>query len=669
MKKSIRTSSRLLRIEQLETRHLMAAINMTAQEQLMIELLNRARAAPAAEASRFGIDLNKDLPPGTISSTPKQPLAPDQILIQAAGGHSQDMLNRDYFSHTNPEQKSPTDRANALGYSGGVGENISWGGSTGSIDQNDQVYQRHESLFRSAGHRSNLLTGAYRDVGTGIRYGVFTKNGTNYNASMVTQNFGFGSGAYITGVVFADTVRADRFYDIGEGLGQINVLATTSDGSVFQTETGSSGGYRLLVPSGTYSVVFFKGGQSSGPPRSITVGSENVKLDFFGSFVDTASLNVTVDHASFSEDAGRNVAKLTITRSGYPLNSPLTVQLIGDATEIEMPATIQIPLNSASIQIPIHAVDDSLLDGTVRVAIRASAGAVTSSPLNIDVTDAESIRLNASVNRFAENAGAGVSVITVSRSNTDLAQSVTVRLVSSDTSELTVPETVVIPAGQQSTTVGVSAVDDNLFDGLQTVRVDATSNGYPPAQIDFQVDDFQNLQVVFPNQSPLVESDSNARQTQANIQLRSVAPAGGKTIRLESNPAGSVSIPSSVLMPAGQSQISFPVSIQPDAIQQGRRSVQVKIKMDPLEESINLVVLDSLLDRWHNAALRWDVDGNGRVDPLDVLVTVNEMNTNGPRRLDNARPTDRSLLFVDINDDGFLDPLDALGIINFINVR
>jgi hypothetical protein len=667
MNLSRRTNPRPLRIEQLETRNLMAVINMTAQEQLMIELLNRARAAPAAEASRFGIDLNKDLPPGTISPTPKQPLAPDQILIQAAGGHSQDMLNRDYFSHTSPEQKSPTDRASALGYSGSVGENISWGGSTGSIDQNDHVYQRHEGLFLSQTHRSNLMTDGYRDVGTGVRYGIYTQGGTDYNSSMVTQNFGFGSGAYITGVVFADTVRANQFYDIGEGLGQINVVATASDGRVFETTTGSSGGYRILVPSGSYSVLFTKDGRTSGEPRQVTIGSQNVKVDFSGALVETGTLSLSVNVASFSEDAGRNVARLTVTRSGYPLNSPLAVQLIGDSTEIDMPATIQIPVGSASIEVPLHAVDDSLLDGTVRVAIRASAGPVTSPPLNIDVTDAESIRLSASVTRFAENAGSGASVITVSRSNTDFGQPVTVRLVSSDTSELTVPETVIIPAGQQSTTVGVSAVDDNLFDGMQSVRVDATATLYTPARVDFQVDDFQTLQVVFPNRSPLVESDSNARQTQATIQLRSIAPAGGMTIRLESIPAGSVSIPSTVLMPAGQSQISFPISVEPNAIQQGRRKAQVKVKMDPLEESINLVVLDSLLDRWHNASLRWDVDGNGRVDPMDVLMTINEINTNGLRQLDNSRSTDRSLLFVDINDDGFLDPLDALGIINFIN--
>jgi len=242
-------------------------------------------------------------------------------------------------------------------------------------------------------------------------------------------------------------------------------------------------------------------------------------------------------------------------------------------------------------------------------------------------------------------------------------------LVSSDPSEATVPSSVVIPAGQQSTTVGVSAVDDNLLDGTQNVRIDATSTNYKPAQIDFLVDDFQTLQVVLPNASVLVETDPNARQTQATIQLRSVAPAGGMAITLESSPAGSLTIPATVVVPAGQSRVSFPISIQPTTSQEGRRIARVKTKMNALEESLSLVVLDSLLDRWHNAALRWDIDGNGRVDPLDALVGINEINANGSRRLDNSRSMDRSLLFVDTNNDGLLDPLDILGIINSINSR
>ena len=44
-------------------------------EQYLLELINRGRADPAAEAARYGIDLNEGLSPGTISSDPKQPLA------------------------------------------------------------------------------------------------------------------------------------------------------------------------------------------------------------------------------------------------------------------------------------------------------------------------------------------------------------------------------------------------------------------------------------------------------------------------------------------------------------------------------------------------------------------------------------------------------------------
>src|SRR5262245_55336620 len=47
----------------------------TPAEQLMLEVINRARANPTAEAARYSIDLNEGLAPGTISAAPKRPLA------------------------------------------------------------------------------------------------------------------------------------------------------------------------------------------------------------------------------------------------------------------------------------------------------------------------------------------------------------------------------------------------------------------------------------------------------------------------------------------------------------------------------------------------------------------------------------------------------------------
>ncbi len=55
----------------------------TAHEQYFLELVNRARANPGAEAARLGIDLNQGLTAGTIADIAKQPLAMNQLLTTA----------------------------------------------------------------------------------------------------------------------------------------------------------------------------------------------------------------------------------------------------------------------------------------------------------------------------------------------------------------------------------------------------------------------------------------------------------------------------------------------------------------------------------------------------------------------------------------------------------
>ena len=67
----------------------------TAEEQYLLELVNRARQNPTAEAQLYGISLNEGLSPGTISETPKPPLAFNLNLIDAAREHSQWMLDTD----------------------------------------------------------------------------------------------------------------------------------------------------------------------------------------------------------------------------------------------------------------------------------------------------------------------------------------------------------------------------------------------------------------------------------------------------------------------------------------------------------------------------------------------------------------------------------------------
>src|SRR5690606_7215968 len=109
---------------------------LTAPEQYMLELINRARLDPLAEAARYGIDLNKGLAAGTLNGEARQVLAPDTNLERAAQAHSEWMLQTDDFSHTGAGGSNAGARIAQAGYTGmrSWAENLSWRGTTGRLD-------------------------------------------------------------------------------------------------------------------------------------------------------------------------------------------------------------------------------------------------------------------------------------------------------------------------------------------------------------------------------------------------------------------------------------------------------------------------------------------------------------------------------------------------------
>ncbi len=75
----------------------------------------------------------------------------------------------------------------------------------------------------------------------------------------------------------------------------------------------------------------------------------------------------------------------------------------------------------------------------------------------------------------------------------------------------------------------------------------------------------------------------------------------------------------------------------------------------------------SSASQWQNPQDRFDVNNNGSVTAIDVLLVVNEINQNGSRNL--AESNIQAPPFVDVSGDGFVTALDALLVVNFINSR
>ena len=123
------------------------------------------------------IELNKaekltlDLHNKTRKENGLKPLCMDPTLTKAAREHSKDMIRRGYFGHNSPEGESSGERLRRLGYDwSATGENLAWGSGSFSIAKN-----RFQAWMRSEGHRLNIFSQKYEEVGVGVIKGKSRK--------------------------------------------------------------------------------------------------------------------------------------------------------------------------------------------------------------------------------------------------------------------------------------------------------------------------------------------------------------------------------------------------------------------------------------------------------------------------------------------------------------
>ncbi|APZ95180.1 choice-of-anchor Q domain-containing protein [Fuerstiella marisgermanici] len=142
----------------------------------------------------------------------------------------------------------------------------------------------------------------------------------------------------------------------------------------------------------------------------------------------------------------------------------------------------------------------------------------------------------------------GTSTVTVTRSS-DTAGQIVMTLSSSDTGEATVPETVVIPAGQSSATATLTGVPDDLADSTQTVTITATALGYATG---IDTVDVSNVDAAFLS---VAIGDSSIREDSGTTTVtifRNSEATDELTVTLFSSDYGEATLPATVTIPAGQ---------------------------------------------------------------------------------------------------------------------
>ena len=108
-------------------------------------------------------------------------------LRRAAAAHSSDMVSRGFFEHTTPDGVTMVERIMATRYASprvgwAIGENLAWG--TGNLATPRAIMK---AWMDSPGHRANVVTRAYREIGIGVVTGVPSDRGAG---ATYTADFG-----------------------------------------------------------------------------------------------------------------------------------------------------------------------------------------------------------------------------------------------------------------------------------------------------------------------------------------------------------------------------------------------------------------------------------------------------------------------------------------------
>lgn len=437
---------------------------------------------------------------------------------------------------------------------------------------------------------------------------------------------------------------------------------------------------------------------------------------------DVASLLLTSVASSVREDQGG--IPMSIARN-TAVDDDLRVFLSSTSPgRLSVPSSVVILAGETTATFIANAIDDQLLDGTLSVAVTATAEGLQSASAKIQVTDYETIDASLSPSSISELGG--TSVLTIIRSNTDIASAIRVTITTSMLGQIMLPQEVLIEANSSSVSVPVYAVNNSLLDGTRSLTLELTANGYQPSTALLQVTDHEQLAL----SAKVRYVSEQGGSLLATVSRQNTNIAMPLVVTFTSQDTSEALVSSAVTIPAGAESADFWISAVDDAVldaeqwveilasAQGYLSTQMRILVTDAE-SILLQVDRTQISENGGVAMatisRSDIDSTNELQvtltasetsgirlPKSVLLPAGESSTSflieglddldieAPQSItvtasaagfasssvtvevlddDAFYPWHNPRVSFDVNDDGHVSPLDALIVINELNTR
>ena len=240
---------------------------------------------------------------------------------------------------------------------------------------------------------------------------------------------------------------------------------------------------------------------------------------------------------------------------------------------------------------------------------------------------------------------------------THLNQSLEFELSAAPGSRVKVPATVSIPAGAETASVEVEAVDNTLASGDKTVQLIARHGAFnnDPVTLNIRDDEVMTLSLA----ASTVNLSENGGESQITASVNTPPLDEPITLSLSATPGNQVILPSMLVIPAGANKATFIVKGNDNSRSDGDRTVNLAVRNLPtLSASLELAVLDDdvshkgrLTDGWiAGATVFFDANKNRQLDAGEPSTTTNDV---GQFFL-NLPPSE-----FDLNKDGVVDAKDG----------
>lgn len=248
----------------------------------------------------------------------------------------------------------------------------------------------------------------------------------------------------------------------------------------------------VVIPAGqttaTFDVTILDDAVLDGSQAATATASAAGYLSGSGTMLvhDNESAPLVVNLPPTVAEGGAPVSG-TVSVASAPVVDVTVALASNDVTEAAVPASITIPAGQTSASFNLTPVDDDLIDGTQTVQITASVNGWAAGSTSILVEDNEIRQLGLVLPTSATEGGAAISgKVTIPGA---LPSTITVTLQSSDTTEIILPPSVKLFAGETMASFPITVIDEGLIDGAQPVTLSATAPDLAGASGNITVED------------------------------------------------------------------------------------------------------------------------------------------------------------------------------------